>query len=65
MVGATKQEYLAINSSFKEQMPISNAIPQANDATSWNPNSLQYDASKLMVKLQDYVPPVKDELKYQ
>ena len=41
------------------------AIQPANATRAWVPDALHYGNSDLMVKIQDYVPPVKEELEYQ
>ena len=45
-------------------MNLTDAIQQANNTAAWVEHSLHYEKSELMVKIQDYVPPVKEELEY-
>ena len=46
-------------------MTLDDSVQLANNTAAWVEHSLHYNKSELMVKIQDYVPPVKEELEYQ
>ena len=51
IVGATDDQYYSLVPAFSQELAIDDAILPANNSAKWDPHSLHYNKSDLMVKI--------------
>ena len=65
LIGGSAAAYQAIVTGFDIVLPLSENIALANHTRAWDENAVRSDDASLMVKVADYVPPVKEKLEFE
>lgn len=65
LVGGTVESYQKISPDFMDVSPSIQDIADANDTKAWDRNALRNNDADLIVKVADYIPPVKEKLEFE